>query len=95
MGGALNGKLNNLWVTIAEHIHEHKSDMKVLTSKSVSLSRAVAGDFIKPRPGIDTPSASKPKAPSNIGNTIYYTLTKIITQGRDNVKFSSLKSWVS
>jgi len=95
MGGALNGKPISRWTTIAEHIHEHKSDMKVLTSKSLSLSKATAGDVNNPTPGIDTPSASKPKAPSSIGNTIYYTLTKIITQGRDNIKFSSLKSWVS
>jgi hypothetical protein len=50
------------WTTIAEHIHEHTKDVRVLTSKSLFLSNAVAGDLIKSIPGIDTPSASKPKA---------------------------------
>jgi len=77
------------WTTIAEHIHEHNKDMKVLTSKSLFLSNAVLGDLIKPIPGTDTPSASKPKAPIKIGNTIYYTLTKIIFE---HIIFPTLKS---
>ena len=36
------------------------------------------------------PPSSPPKL-----NAIYYTLTKIITQSRDNIKFPSLKSWIT
>jgi len=89
MGGLLNGKPIMRWTTIAEHIHEHNKDIKVLTSKSSFLSNAVLGDLIKSIPGIDTPSASKPKAPSSMGNTIYYTLTKIIFE---HIIFPTLKS---
>jgi hypothetical protein len=45
--------------------------------------------LIKSIPGTDTPSASKPKAPSSMGNTIYYTLTKIIFE---HIIFPTLKS---
>ena len=95
MGGVLNGKLIIRWTTIAEHIHEHNNDMKVLVSRSLFLSKAVTGDVNNPVPGTSTPSDFKPKAPSITGNTIYYTSTKIISQTHNHINFSSLKSWIS
>jgi len=95
IGGDLNGNPIIRWTIIAEHIHEHNNDMKVLMSRSLFLSKAVTGDDINSAPGTSMPSLSKPKAPSSIGNTIYYTSTKIISQTHNHINFSSLKSRIS